>query len=386
MTPATVSLLDLRRRRSEKWRAFPADVLPAFVAEMDFALAPPVAAALVEAIELGDCGYAWPSEELSEAIAGFAGERFGWRIDPGDVALVPDVMAGVVELLRGVAKPGDAVVIDTPAYPPFFSHIAEAGCRVVGTPLALDEDGRYELDLNALERAFAAGARAYLLCNPHNPSGRVLLREELGQVAALAERHGVLVLADEIHAPLVLPGASHVPYLSLGEPATEHAVALVSASKGWNVPGLKCAQAVAQSPAMRRLTGAFSQDFLERVGSLGVIAATAAYRDGSPWLDDTLAVIDANRRLMTTLLAERIPAARYVPPEGGYLAWIDCRDLGLEAEPAEVFLQHGRVALGAGPNFGAAGSGHVRVTMATSPELLTEIVDRMRTALEPAAR
>ncbi|HXM56521.1 MAG TPA: aminotransferase class I/II-fold pyridoxal phosphate-dependent enzyme [Candidatus Dormibacteraeota bacterium] len=381
MTLATVSLPELRRRRSQKWRACPPDVLPAFVAEMDFALAPPVAAALVEAVELGDCGYAWPSEELGAALAGFAGERFGWRIDPGDVALVPDVMVAVVELLRIALRPGDGVVINTPAYPPFFTHIAEAGCRVVEAPLARDGSGRYELDLDALAAAFAAGARAYLLCNPHNPSGRVLSRAELERVAELAERHGALVLADEIHAPLALPGAPHVPYLSLGEPAVTHGVALVSASKGWNVPGLKCAQAVAQSVAARQLTGAFSSDFLARVGSLGVIATTAAYRDGGPWLDEALTLIDANRQLLAELLAEHVPAARYVPPEGGYLAWIDCRPLHLQTEPADWFLERGRVALGAGPAFGDPGAGHVRLTMATSPALLTEIVGRMRAAL-----
>src|ERR1041385_5423215 len=214
MTLALPSLAELRRRRSQKWRAFPPDVLPAFVAEMDFGLPPPVVAAVAEAVEMGDCGYAWPSEELSEALAGFVGERFGWRVSPGDVAQVPDVMAGVVELLRSALRPGDGVVGDTPAYPPVFTHIAEAGCRVVEVPLARDASGRDELDLDALEAAFAAGARAYLLCNPHNPSGRVLSRADLERVAALAERHGVLVLADEIHAPLALPGARHAPYLS----------------------------------------------------------------------------------------------------------------------------------------------------------------------------
>jgi cysteine-S-conjugate beta-lyase len=200
-------------------------------------------------------------------------------------------------------------------------------------------------------------------------------------VAALAERHGVLVLADEIHAPLVLPGARHTPFLSVGDAAAGRAIALVSASKAWNIPGLKCAQAVAQSDSMRALVGRLSEDVLFRVGSLGIIASIAGYRDGGPWLDELLAVVDHNRRLMGSLLAGRLPGARYVAPEGGYLAWIDCRDLGLDAEPVDVFRERGRVALGPGPTFGPPGAGHVRVTMATSPEILEEIVDRMRTAV-----
>jgi cystathionine beta-lyase len=375
-----VSLPDLRRRRSYKWRAYPPDVLPAFVAEMDFSLAPPVTAAIVDAIERGDLGYAWPSDELGEAFAGYAAARHGWRVEPADVALVPDVMAGVVELLRLAARPGDGVVINTPAYPPFFSHVREAACRVVEAPLARAGD-HYELDLDAVERAFTGGARVYLFCNPHNPTGRVFSRAEVEQVAALAEGHGVLVLADEIHAPLALPGARHTPFLSVGDPATGRGVALVSASKAWNVAGLKCALAVAQSDAMRGLVGRLSEDVMFRVGSLGIIASIAAYRDGGPWLDELLEVLDDNRRLMGRLLADRLRGARYVPPEGGYLAWIDCGGLDLDGEAAEVFRTRGRVALGPGPTFGPQGAGHVRVTMATSAEILAEIVERMRAAV-----
>jgi cysteine-S-conjugate beta-lyase len=375
-----VPLTELRQRRSYKWRAFPPDVLPASIAEMDFALAPPVAAAIVGAVALGDCGYAWPDEELAAAFAAFASARYGWEVDPTGVTLVPDVMVGVLELLRLWAKPGDGVVINTPVYPPFFSHIREAGCRVVEAPLACGAGG-FGLDLDAVERAFAGGARAYLLCNPHNPTGRVFSRAELEAVAALAERHGVLVLADEIHAPLVLSGARHVPFLSLGEPATRLGVALVSASKGWNIAGLKCAQAVTGSDEMRALVGRLPEDVKLRVGNLGIPASTAAYRDGGEWLDGLLSVLDRRRRLMGDLLADRLPAARYFQPQGGYLAWVDCRGLGLDEEPVDVFLRRGRVALGRGATFGEAGVGYVRVTMATSEELLEEIVERMRAAV-----
>ena len=204
-------LTHLQRRRSSKWVEHPPDVLPAFVAELDVALAAPVRDALVEAIDLGDLGYTEPGG-LFEACAAFSERRFGWTPDPARMRLVPDVMAGIVEVLRALLAPGDGVVVATPAYPPFFAGIPEAGCRVAEVPLA---DG--ELDLDGVERALAGGARALLLCNPHNPTGRVLARERVEAVAALAERHGALVVADEIHAPLTLPGARHTPFAALGD-------------------------------------------------------------------------------------------------------------------------------------------------------------------------
>ncbi len=382
-----VALTELRRRRSYKWRAFPSDVLPAFVAEMDFPLAPQVAAAILEAVAAGDSGYAWPISELGQAVSSFLSARFAWDVNPDDVTLIPDVMVGVTELLRVAVSPGDGVAINTPVYPPFFSHIREAGCEVVEAPLADGPEG-YELDLHSIEWAFKTGARVYLLCNPHNPTGRVFSRAELEQVAALAERYGVLVFADEIHAPLVLPGARHTPFLTVGGPAASRCVAFVSASKAWNIPGLKCAQIVVASDAMRAVVSRLSHDFTFRAGNLGVIASIAAYRDGVAWLDELLPVIDRNRVLLGQLLAEQLPPVRYVPPEGGYLAWLDCRGLGLGEEPVDVFLKRGRVALAPGPNFGAAGAGHVRVTMATTEAILREIVERMRAAISaplPAA-
>jgi cystathionine beta-lyase len=375
-----ISLHELRRRRSYKWRAFPTDVLPSFVAEMDFPLAPPVVGAIVQAVALGDCGYAWPDADLAEAVCGFFGARFGWSIDPSDVGLVPDVMTGVAEILRRAIDPGDGVVINTPVYPPFFHHIAEAGCRVVEAPLSSGVSG-YDLDLTAIEGAFASGARAYLLCNPHNPTGRVFSRSQLETIVALAEQYGVLVLADEIHAPLVLPGAQHTPFLALGEAATSRGIALVSASKGWNIPGLKCAQVIAASEPMRTVVKKLPHEMTFKTGNVGIIASAAAYRDGGDWLNELLDVLDRNRRLLATLLSAQLPEARYVPPEGSYLAWIDCRDLNLAHEPADVFLERGHVALGRGPDFGAPGIGHVRITMATSNSILCETVQRMRAAV-----
>ena len=373
-----VPLDELRRRQSYKWRAFAPDVIPAFVAEMDFATATAVVAALEEALEIGDTGYAWNDPALGGAFARFAQMRYGWAPDPANVAAIPDVMAGVVEVLRLICRPGDGVVVNTPVYPPFFTHIEEAGCRVVEAPL-VRSGARHELDDASLDRALS-DARVYLLCNPHNPTGRVFTPAELERVATLAERRGVVVLADEIHAPLVLPGAVHTPFLSLGHPAVARSLAFVSASKAWNLPGLKCAQLVA-APTMRHVIERLSEDFTFRTGHLGVLASIAAYRHGGDWLDNLLDVLDGNRALMRRLLADLLPSVVYDPPEGGYLGWLDCSALDLSPDPATAFLERGRVAVRAGPDFGTGGEGFVRVTMGTPPSLLTQIVERMALAV-----
>src|SRR5689334_5416294 len=369
----------LRRRRSEKWRRYPADVLPAFIAEMDYDLAEPVVAALRAAVDLDDCGYATP-DGVGETFAAFAASRHQWTVDPGLVHLIPDVMAGVDALLALATGPGDGVVINTPVYPPFFQHISFARRRVVEVPLAR-ADGRWELDFAGLEAAFAAGARAYLLCNPHNPTGRVFSAEDLGRIAALADRYGVFVMADEIHAPLTLPGARHTPFVSLGGAAAEHGVTLASASKAFNVAGLKGAVAVAGSAAMERLLARLPASCQYGAGLLGVLASLAAWREAGDWLDELIGQLDHARAEFGRLLGERLPDAAYVPPEASYLAWVDCSGLELGPEPAQAFLDRGRVALGRGLDFGAPGDGFVRVTIGTSSELLAAIVDRMASAL-----
>ena len=369
----------LRRRRSEKWQMHPPDVLPAFIAEMDYDMAEPVLAALRTALDLSDCGYA-ALDGIGATFAEFAASRHGWTVDPGLVHLVPDVMAGVDALLNLATEPGDGVVINTPVYPPFFKHIGFARRRLVEVPL-VQVNGRWELDFGGLEAAFAAGARGYLLCNPHNPTGRVFSAEDLSRIAALADRYGVLVMADEIHASLTLPGARHTPFVSLGGAAAEHGVTLASASKAFNVAGLKGAVAVAGSATTQRLLGRLPESCHYGAGLFGVLASLAAWSSGADWLDALLGQLDHARAEFGRLLGERLPGARYVPPEASYLAWVDCAGLGLGPEPAQVFLDRGRVALGRGLDFGAPGDGFARVTIGTSSALLSAIVDRMTAAV-----
>jgi cysteine-S-conjugate beta-lyase len=363
-----------------KWRTYPDDVLPLWVAEMDVPLAEPIVRALTDALALGDTGYP-AGTGYAEALAGFAGKRWGWDgLAVERTAIVPDVMLGVVEMLKLVTGPGDPVVVNPPVYPPFYQFVEHLDRRVLEAPLGAD----LRLDLGILEdvfrRATAAGGRAaYLLCSPHNPTGTVHTADELAAVAALADRHGVRVVADEIHAPLVASGVDFVPYLSV--PGGESGLSLVSASKAWNLAGLKAALAIA-GPAAAADLARLPEEVSHGPSHLGVIAHTAALRDGTSWLDALLAGLDDNRRLLADLLAEQLPAISYRPGDATYLAWLDCRALGLGDDPADVFLRRGRVALNSGIPFGTGGAGHVRLNLATSPELITQAVRRMAAALD----
>ncbi|MEU9052188.1 MalY/PatB family protein [Streptomyces sp. NPDC048384] len=369
----------LRSRTSMKWRAYPEDVLPLWVAEMDVPLAEPIVRALTDALELGDTGYP-AGTGYAEALAGFAEKRWGWEVAVERTAIVPDVMLGVVEMLKLVTGPGDPIVVNSPVYPPFYMFVEHMDREVVEAPLGAD----LRIDLDTLDetfrRATTGGRRAaFLLCSPHNPTGTVHTADELAAVAALADRHGVRVVADEIHAPVTAGGVDFVPYLRV--PGAENGLSLMSASKAWNLAGLKAALAIA-GPAAAADLDRMPEEVSHGPSHLGIIAHSAALRDGTAWLDALLTGLDDNRRLLADLLAEHLPAITHRPGDATYLAWLDCRALGLGDDPADVFLRRGRVALNSGIPFGTGGAGHARLNLATSPELITEGVRRMAAALD----
>ena len=377
------SLAVLRQRTSEKWRTYPDDVLPSFVAEMDFDLARPIIDAVTESMAASDAGYGHIGR-LGEAFAGFAASRLGWSPDPARIFAIPDVMTGITEMITALTPPGSGVVTSPPVYSPFFFRVGFAGRRVVEAPLRRRDDGGYELDAESLDRALSEdGVSAYILCSPHNPIGRVWTAQELTTVAGLCHARGVLVLVDEIHAPLVLPGAAQVPFLSLDHPVTARTIAFTSASKGWNIPGLKCGLAIAGSPELATVLTERWEALAP--GLLGVHASVAAFEQATGWLDALLAQLDRNRALLARLLAGQLPQIRYRPPEASFLAWLDCRELGGALgggdDPAAGFLERGRVALAAGTGFGAQGRGFARLNMGTTEPLLAEAVRRMTAAL-----
>jgi cysteine-S-conjugate beta-lyase len=371
-----LSLERLRLRRSAKWRFFDDDVLPAWVAEMDFPLAPAVKIALAEAVELDDTGYGYPAKlGLAEAFAGFAAERLDWEVDPAGVAPIPDVVNGITSVLRILSGPGDRVIINTPVYHPFFGIIEELGCELAEVPLV---DG--ELDVDAIDAEFRQGAVAIILCSPHNPIGTLPTEAQLSALAAAAAEHGAWVLSDEIHWPLTLPGARHVPFLSVSEEARERGIAFVSASKAFNLAGLFCAQTVTASERAAEVVGKLPFA-ASHAGHFGLLATVAAYRDGAGWLDDVIAVLDHNRALLAELLAATLPEVAYTPPRAGYLTWLDLRGLGLGDDPGEALLERGRLALNPGPAFGPQGAGHARLNIGTSPALVEEAVKRIGKAV-----
>ncbi|WP_431245450.1 MalY/PatB family protein [Leifsonia xyli] len=369
----------LRQRTSEKWRAYPDDVLPLFVAEMDYPLAPPIKDALHAAVDRSDTGYIGPDDRTQRAFAGFAQRRWGWAVDPARTRTTTDVGVVIVESLRMLIEPGDRVVITPPVYPPFFDFIPEAGGVVEEVPLLEGgTDGRgWALDMAGLERAFAGGAKAFLLCNPHNPLGLVHPREELEAVAALAARHGVWVVSDEVHAPLTHSDATFTPFLSVSAEARQVGIAAHAASKAWNLAGLKCALFVTASAELAEGIHSLPIEVEVRTSQFGRIATEAAYRSGEQWLDEALVAIEKNRELLAVLLTDRLPRVGYRQPHASYLAWLDLRELRWGDDPAPRILEEARVAVNPGTDFGTPGAGFVRLNFACSPEVLTEAVDRI---------
>lgn len=367
----------LRRRTSAKWRTYPDDVLPMFVAEMDFPLAPAIAAALHEAIELGDTGYVGTRDAAAErAFRDFAATRWGWSPDPKRMRTTTDVSVVIVESLRRLTEPGDGVIITPPVYPPFYDLIPEAGARVVEVPLR-DDGASFALDLEGIDRALAEGAKGVLLCSPHNPVGLVHDRATLEELSAIVARHDGFVVADEIHAPLTHRDVPFTPYLSVSDEARAHGIAAESGSKAFNLAGLKTAFFVAESDRMTELIRGLPDEVTYRTGHFGLIATREGFAHGAEWLDETLAAIEANVDHLEAELAAKLPAARLRRPSAGFLAWLDLSALGWGDDPSVIVRRKGRVALASGPAFGAQGAGHARMNIACAPETITEAVSRL---------
>ena len=382
-----ISIDELRRRGSVKWTRGGPDVIGAFVAEMDFGAAPAIEAALLDVIARADFGYLSEHAiaDMAQACAAWQQDAYGWTVDPARIRPLPDVVKGLEAAIQLFSGPGTPVILPTPAYMPFLLVPPRLGRRIIQVPMIPAEDRRFVLDLDGIDAAFTAGGQLLILCNPCNPVGRVYTRDELSALAAVVDRNGGRVFADEIHAPLIYPGGTHIPYASMSASAAAHSLTATSASKGWNLPGLKCAQLILTNDA-DAATWAESGFMIEHGASTpGVRASTAAYRAGGGWLADVVGYLDGSRALLARLLAEQLPAIGYRPPEGTYLAWLDCvdlcRDLGIDDSPAEFFLAKARVLLTNGGACGDAGRGHVRLNFATPRPVLAEIVRRLTAAI-----
>lgn len=383
----TATVESMRASGSYKWTELGPGLIGAGAAEMDFGTAPPIAAALSAAVEEHIFGYLPPSVEAEARAACAAWQRdvYGWEVAADDVQLLPDVVRALHVAVEHYSRPGSAVVVPTPAFPPLLHVPRLLGRQVVEAPL-VPSDGRHVIDLELLDRRFADGAGLLVLCNPHNPIGRVFERDELLAICEVVERHGARVFADEVHAPLVYDGHRHVPYASISPAAAQHTVTATSASKAWNLPGLKCGQMLLSNDADREQWQRLNRLATDGTSTLGAIAAAAAYRYGRPWLRALLRHLDGNRRLLADLLHEYLPQVRYDPPEGTYLGWLDCRELGpREPTPARYFAEHAGVALLDGADCGQTGDGFVRLNFGTSRPILTATVARLAQAATPTA-
>lgn len=370
----------LVERGSLKWTANPG-TLGAWVAEMDFELAEPIVGALRELHERFFYGYlprALPGE-LAQATASFNERRYGWRPDAGMIHGISDVLHGLGLVIDTLLDADAPIVTLTPAYMPFLTIPAAHGRRLVQVPMIETPDG-WELPLDALAAALAPGA-LLVLASPYNPVGKVFTRAELESIAEVVERAGARVFADEIHAPLTFAGHRHVPYASISDAAAAHSVTAQSASKAWNLAGLKCSQLIFTNPADQAVWERRMERLATEPANPGVVANIAAYTEGGPWLDDALAYLDVNRRLVADELPQTVPGAQVKPLQGTYLQLIDCRSLGLAPSPQAFFLERAKVALNDGATMGESGVGMVRLNLATPTPILREIIARLGEAV-----
>ncbi|MDE2408085.1 MAG: aminotransferase class I/II-fold pyridoxal phosphate-dependent enzyme [Xanthomonadaceae bacterium] len=366
---------------SRKWTAFPG-CTGAFVAEMDFGIAPPIRQALDRAMTDGLTGYLTPRllQDLGDACARWQQAHHGWAVEPADIKVMPDVLSMLEVVLRHVLPPGTPVVVPVPCYMPFIPILEWVGNPVVQLPMLRTETG-WQMDEVGLDAAFAAGAGMLLLCNPHNPIGKVYTRAELTRISDIVEKHGARVFSDEIHAPLVFDGRRHVPYAALGEMAARQAITAVSASKMWNLAGLKCAQLVLSRDEDRALWRKIGHRVNDATSTFGVIAHTAAWADGEAWRQPVLAYLQGNRDVLAQQLAAQLPQITSLPAQGTYLAWLDCRALALTPGPQAFFRQHAKVAMTDGADCGNGGQGHVRFNFALPRPLLVQAVAQMAQAV-----
>ena len=381
-------LIDRRVTESEKWRKYNEDVIPMWVADMDFISPEPVISALRNRVEHGIFGYPQNvmndpqgGPGLHQTLVNRMAERYNWQIQPEDLVFIPGVVRGFNVACHALAMPESRVLIQTPVYPPILKAPENADLirqEMLLTPLP---NGIYSIDWQAFEAAITDQTRLFILCNPHNPVGRVFGREELECMAGICLRHGVVICSDEIHCDLIYSGNRHIPIASLSPETAQNTITLMAPSKTFNIAGLECAIAIIQNPDLRRKFQHSYKGLVGGINLMGWVAALAAYREGQDWLDQVLVYLEANRDFMFDFVMKELPGLRMTRPEGTYLAWLDCRQAGIEGNPYEFFLHNARVALSDGASFGRGGEGFVRLNFGCPRAMLTEALERMKKAL-----
>jgi cystathionine beta-lyase len=375
-------LIDRRPTESNKWHSFDQDVLPMFVADMDFRSPEPVIQALTKRVEHGVFGYPNEPAGLRQTIIDRMERLYGWQIESHSIVFLPGVVAAFNLACHAFAHPGEGVLIQTPVYQPFLSAPRNAGLIRQEMELTPDASGKYAVDSEAFEAAIAQNTRLFILCNPHNPVGRVFKRDELEKMAEICFRHNVLICSDEIHGDLIYKGQKHFPLASLDSEISSKTITLMAPSKTFNIAGLDCSFAIIENEAIRKEFEAARQGMVPGVNLFGYTAILAAYQEGQPWLEDLLAYLEENRDYLYDFLKNEIPGIKMWKPEGTYLAWLDCRPLGIPGNQAEFFLKFARVAVNEGASYGKGGEGFVRLNFGCPRPMLREALERMRQAVD----
>lgn len=376
-----LTLEELATHRSEKWRGFPADVIPLPVAEMDFAVAEPIKKLLHSMVESSDMGYLGSIPELSASFSEFALARWDWQVDPTKVRLATDVGVAVVEVLRVFTSPGDSILISSPVYQNFYTWMNETKVDCLDVPFIYsptdDITSTWVIDWDGIEKAYQSGIKVHLLCSPHNPNGRMYSESELKRFVDFARKNNVIIISDEIHSPLEYQEHPFTPILTLGGEAAECCVVVTAASKGWSIAGLKCAIIVTGSDQMHEKLNSLPPALHFRASIFGAFATAIAFSEGTTWLDTVIGQLDHNRHLISTLLNNLLPEVKYIPPQHSYLAWLDLSALKLGEDPGATILLQSKVALNSGHIYGAQWNQFVRLNFATSPEIITRAITQI---------
>lgn len=368
---------DRRNSDSVKWGLFEDDVLPLWVADMDFTSPPEVIHALHERVSHGVFGYAAESQILIDQVIERMQRLYAWKIKREDVLLLPGVISGFNLTCQAVTQPGESILIQPPIYPPFFEVAKNARAKEIQCGLVEQNDGGYAVDFPALKNAIQPDTKCFLFCNPHNPVGKVYTRQELYKIAEICRAHHITICSDEIHSDLVFAGQQHVPIASLDKEIGQQTVTLIAPSKTFNVAGLDCSILICENQKLMQQIKDTKRGILGGVNILGVTAAVAAYRYGQPWLDAVLKTLEDNRNYLCSTIQETLPMIKVHPPQATYLAWLDCRSAGLPCDPYEFFLKNARVALNCGSLFGKEGEGFVRLNFGCARSVLQEALRRM---------
>ena len=381
MTTDFDQLVDRRHSDSGKWHRYDEDVLPMWVADMDFLSPEPVIAALRERVEHGVFGYGVVPSELPEIVVERVQRLHGWKVSPETLVFLPGVVVGFNLAWHAVTTPGDGVLVQTPIYFPMLRAPDNAGLVNDEMQLTRQRDGQYAIDFDAFEGAITDHTRMFILCNPHNPVGRVYHRDELERMAEICLRHDLVICSDEIHCDLVFQPHHHVPIASLAPEIADQTITLIAPSKTFNIPGLKCSVGIVTNPELRKRLEAARKGLVGGVNVMGYTAALAAYRDGQPWLDEVLCYLEANLDFLVGYVEEHLPGITMGRPEGTFLAWLNCTEAGIPGNSHEFFLRRARVAMNDGAAFGQGGEGFVRLNFACPRSMLAEALDRMRESL-----